>query len=200
MINHSVLPPFATHAELVEALLALSGDPLESFGGNMCIFRGNPQARLMIIGEGPGSEEDRLRKPFVGPSGQLLDKILQAVQFDPQKDVYITNVVKRRPPANRDPLPAEIAYYAPFLLEEIRLIDPRLIMLTGRHAMMTILNEKRGITKVRGTWYERDGRWMMPIFHPAYLLRNPERTPGSPKALMWDDIRAVRAKYDVLVV
>jgi DNA polymerase len=200
MINHSVLPPFATHAELVEALLALSGDPLESFGGNMCIFRGNPQARLMIIGEGPGSEEDRLRKPFVGPSGQLLDKILQAVQFDPQKDVYITNVVKRRPPANRDPLPAEIAYYAPFLLEEIRLIDPRLIMLTGRHAMMTILNEKRGITKVRGTWYERDGRWMMPIFHPAYLLRNPERTPGSPKALMWDDIRAVRAKYDELVV
>jgi DNA polymerase len=200
MINHSVLPPFATHAELVEALLALSGDPLESFGGNMCIFRGNPQARLMIIGEGPGSEEDRLRKPFVGPSGQLLDKILQAVQFDPQKDVYITNVVKRRPPANRDPLPAEIAYYAPFLLEEIRLIDPRLIMLTGRHAMMTILNEKRGITKVRGTWYERDGRWMMPIFHPAYPLRNPERTPGSPKALMWDDIRAVRAKYDELVV
>jgi DNA polymerase len=73
-------------------------------------------------------------------------------------------------------------------------------MLTGRHAMMTILNEKRGITKVRGTWYERDGRWMMPIFHPAYLLRNPERTPGSPKALMWDDIRAVRAKYDELVV
>ena len=192
-------PHFPTHQALVEALQNLTGDPLEPWGGNMVIYRGNPAAKLMIIGEGPGAEEDRLRKPFVGRSGQLLDKILRAVHFDPETDVYITNVVKRRPPENRDPTPEEINFYAPYLFEEIRLVDPKIIMLTGRYAMLTILGEKRGITKVRGQWFERGGRWIMPMFHPAYLLRNPQRTPGSPKALTWDDIRAVRARYDELV-
>lgn len=190
---------FADHGALVEALQKLTGDPLEAAGTNICIFRGNPEAALMIIGEGPGAEEDRLKKPFVGQSGQLLDKILRAVDFDPETDVYITNTVKRRPTGNRNPTVAEIKYYAPYLHEEIRLVDPKIILLTGKFAMSSILGEKRGITKVRGQWYERDGRWLMPIFHPAYLLRNPDRHPGSPKALMWDDIRAVRAKYDQLV-
>lgn len=190
---------FSTHAELVEALENLTGDPLESAGTNICIYRGNPEAELMIIGEGPGAEEDRLRKPFVGRSGQLLDQILRSVNFDPQTDVYITNTVKRRPPDNRNPTSDELDYYAPYLFEEIRLVDPKIIMLTGKHAMTVILGEKRGITKVRGQWFERDGRWIMPVFHPAYLLRNPEKKPGSPKALMWDDIKAIRAKYNELV-
>jgi len=190
---------FASHQALVEALNNLSGDPLEQWGGNMVIYRGNPAAKLMIIGEGPGANEDRLRKPFVGRSGKLLDQILSAVNFNPQEDVYISNVVRRRPPQNRDPLPAEIAFYAPYLFEEIRLVDPKIILLIGRHAMMTILNEKRGITKVRGQWFQKDGRWIMPIFHPAYLLRNPGKRPGSPKSLTWNDIRAVRAKDDELV-
>jgi len=200
MANQPALsqPHFETHAALIAALEALTGDPLEAAGTNICIYRGNPQASLMIIGEGPGAEEDRLRKPFVGPSGQLLDRILQAVNFDPATDVYITNVIKRRPPHNRNPTPAEINAYAPYLFEQIRLIDPKIIMLTGKFAMLTILDEKRGITKVRGQWYERQDRWIMPVFHPAYLLRNPEKHPGSPKALMWDDIRAIRAKYDEL--
>ncbi len=187
---------FASHQELVEALNTLSGDPLEQWGGNMVIYRGNPAAKLMIIGEGPGANEDRLRKPFVGRSGKLLDQILSAVNFNPQEDVYISNVVRRRPPQNRDPLPEEIAFYAPYLFEEIRLLDPKIILLIGRHAMMTILKEKRGITKVRGQWFQKEGRWIMPMFHPAYLLRNPSKRPGSPKSLTWDDIRAVRAKYD----
>ena len=189
---------FSSHEELVRALENLSGDPLESAGGNICIYRGNPEAELMIIGEGPGAEEDRQRKPFVGRSGQLLDQILRAVGFDPETDVYITNTVKRRPPHNRNPKPEELDYYAPYLFEEIRLVAPKIIMLTGKYALQVILNEKQGITKVRGKWYERDSRWIMPVFHPAYLLRNPEKRPGSPKALMWDDIRAVRAKYDEL--
>ena len=189
---------FASHAQLVAALESLSGDPLEAAGTNICIYRGNPQAKLMIIGEGPGAQEDRQRKPFVGRSGQLLDQILQAAGFNPESDVYVTNTVKRRPPKNRNPQPEELAYYAPYLFEEIRLVDPKIIMLTGKYAMTVILGEKRGITKVRGIWYERDGRWVMPVFHPAYLLRNPQKTPGSPKALMWQDIQAIREKYDEL--
>lgn len=192
-------PKYETHAELVADLEQLSGDPLESAGTNIVIYRGNPEARLMIIGEAPGAEEDRQRKPFVGRSGQLLDKILAAVNFDVENDVYVTNVVKRRPPENRDPTPDEINYYQPFLMEQIRLLNPGIIMLTGRYAMLTILGEKRGITKVRGQWFERDGRWIMPVFHPAYLLRNPSRTPGSPKSLMWEDIQAIRDKYDELM-
>lgn len=189
---------FSSHADLVDALHNLHADPLEQWGGNMVIYRGSPQARLMLIGEGPGATEDRLQKPFVGRSGKLLDQILQAVAFDPTHDVYITNVVKRRPPENRDPTPAEIDFYAPYLFEEIRLIDPKIILLIGRHAMLTILGEKRGITRVRGQWFQRDGRWVMPMFHPAYLLRNPKKTPGSPKALTWADIQQVRAKFDEL--
>jgi DNA polymerase len=127
-----------------------------------------------------------------------LDQILQAAGFNPETDVYITNTVKRRPPRNRDPQPDELAYYAPYLFEEIRLVDPKIIMLTGKYAMTVILGEKRGITKVRGTWYEQDGRWVIPVFHPAYLLRNPQKTPGSPKALMWQDIQTIRAKYEEL--
>lgn len=190
---------FETHADYIAAMMNLTDDPLAQFGGNMVIYRGNPDADLMIIGEGPGAEEDRLGKPYVGRSGQLLDKILESVNFDPENDIYVTNTVFRRPPNNRDPLPAELEYYAPYLMEGIRLVDPKVILLTGRFSMRVVLNERQGITKVRGTWYQREGRWIMPMFHPAYLLRNPQRTPGSPKALTWQDIQAVRRKYDELI-
>ncbi|MCO5195885.1 MAG: uracil-DNA glycosylase [Anaerolineae bacterium] len=190
---------FETHADYIAAMMSLTDDPLAQFGGNMVIYRGNPNADLMIIGEGPGAEEDRLGKPYVGRSGQLLDKILESVNFDPENEIYVTNTVFRRPPNNRDPLPAELEYYAPYLMEGIRLVDPKVILLTGRFSMRVVLNERQGITKVRGTWYQREGRWIMPMFHPAYLLRNPQRTPGSPKALTWQDIQAVRRKYDELI-
>jgi len=168
--------------------------PLAQTRNQVVIERGNRQAQIMIIGEGPGQTEDETGLPFVGKAGQLLDKILASVELS-ERDVYICNVVKCRPPQNRDPLPEEIAACNPYLLEQIRLVDPKIVLLTGKYAMLTLLGIKEGITKVRGQWYERDGRLFMPIFHPAYLLRNPSREKGAPKWLMWQDIQAVKAKY-----
>ena len=194
---------FATLDELVAAMMKLEDDPLFPAGTNMVIYRGNPRARLMIVGEAPGTEEDRQGKPFVGRSGQLLDQILQSVHLDPEQDVFITNAVFRLPPGDdgkplRKPTTDEILYYKPYLLEIIRLVDPLVMLLTGNVATESLL-EKTGITKLRGQWFEWQGRWAMPIFPPAYLLRNPSREPGSPKALMWQDIREARRKYDELL-
>jgi uracil-DNA glycosylase family 4 len=190
--------------ELISAMMRMQDDPLAHAGTNIVISRGNPKARLLIVGEAPGPEENIKGKPFVGRAGQLLDKILQAAKFDPQKDVYITNSVFRLPPgedgkAFRKPTDQEVEYYRPYVFEIIRLIDPHVILLTGNVACQSIL-KKTGITSLRGQWTQVDGRWIMPIFHPSYLLRNPARDPGSPKALMWDDIREVRTKYDELTV
>jgi DNA polymerase len=195
---------YATLDELVADMMKLEDDPLFPAGTNMVIYRGNPQAKLMIVGEAPGTEEDRQGKPFVGRSGQLLDQILQAANFDPQQDVFITNAVFRLPPGEdgkplRKPTSDEIAYYKPYLLEIIRLVDPAIMLLTGNVACEALLGQT-GITRLRGQWFELNGRWAMPIFHPAYLLRNPSREPGSPKALMWEDIREARRKYDELVI
>ncbi|NEQ44571.1 MAG: uracil-DNA glycosylase [Leptolyngbya sp. SIOISBB] len=166
---------------------------------NVVVSRGNPQAHIMIVGEGPGQQEDEQGLPFVGKSGQLLEKILAAVRFDTEKDVYICNVVKCRPPGNRTPTADESSACKGYLMEQIRLVDPKIILMTGATAMKGLTGEKRGITKVRGQWVEWAGRWCMPIFHPAYLLRNQSREKGSPKWLMWQDIQAVRAKLDELL-
>jgi DNA polymerase len=162
------------------------------------ISRGNPEAKLMIVGEGPGQTEDETGLPFVGKAGQLLDKILASVQLDSAQDVYICNVVKCRPPGNRTPEPQEIEACRPYLLEQIRLIKPQIILLAGATAVRGLLGDKRGITKIRGQWLEWEGYTCMPIFHPAYLLRNASHEPGSPKWLMWQDIQAVRRKLDEL--
>lgn len=192
-----------TQYESFEALLAemvdLDDDPLASGGTTMVIYRGNPEADLMIIGEAPGPEENRLGKPFVGRSGQLLDKILNAADFDPEQDVFITNAVYRMPPgvggkSFRKPTTEEIEAYKPYLMEMIRLVDPLIMMLSGNVATQSLLG-KTGITKLRGEWHKWHGRWVMPIFHPAYLLRNPTRKPDGPKALTWEDFKEVRRKY-----
>ena len=193
---------FATLDDLVAAMMKLEDDPLFPAGTNMVIYRGNPKARLMIIGEAPGTEEDRQGKPFVGRSGQLLDQILQSASFDPEQDVFITNAVFRLPPGDdgkplRKPTSDEIVYYKPYLMEIIRLVNPLIMLLTGNVATESLLGQT-GITKLRGQWFQLGERWAMPIFHPAYLLRNPSREPGSPKALMWQDIKEVRRKYDEL--
>lgn len=194
---------FESFGALVTAMMALEDDPLFPAGTNMVIYRGNPQARLMIIGEAPGTEEDRQGKPFVGRSGQLLDQILEAAKFDPEQDVFITNAVFRLPPGDggkplRKPTSDEIQYYKPYLLEIIRLLDPIIMLLAGNAATESILGET-GITKLRGKWYSWHDRWVMPIFHPAYLLRNPTRSPDGPKALTWRDIQEVRHKFDDLL-
>jgi DNA polymerase len=193
---------YASIDELVEDMMQLEDDPLFPEGTNMVIYRGNPKAKLMIVGEAPGTEEDRLGKPFVGRSGQLLDQMLQAIDIDPEKDVFITNAVFRLPPGDggkplRKPTSDEIIYYKPYLMEIIRLVDPRIMLLTGNVATESLL-DKVGITKLRGQWFQFQDRWAMPIFHPAYLLRNPSRKPGSPKALSWDDLKEVRRKLDEL--
>ena len=162
---------------VIDALKHMKNDPLAEAGTNVVISRGNPDAKLLIIGEAPGPEENIKGKPFVGRAGQMLDKILQAADFDPEKDVYITNSVFRMPPgeegkAFRKPTTEEIEYYRPYVFEIIRLVDPRVILLTGNVASQSVLG-KTGITSLRGKWTETDGRWIMPIFHPSYLLRNP---------------------------
>jgi DNA polymerase len=160
------------------------------------VGRGNLQAKIMIIGEAPGQSEDETGLPFVGKSGQLLEKILVSVNLSTEQDVYIGNINKCRPPENRVPTAEEMAACKPYLLEQIRLVDPKIILLTGATAVKCITGSKQGITKIRGQWVESEGRLCMPIFHPSYLLRNPSREKGSPKWLMWQDIQAVKAKYD----
>jgi len=189
--------------EVLQAIRAMRDDPLANAGTNIVISRGNPNAKLLLIGEAPGPQENIKGKPFVGPAGQLLDKILQAANIDPEKDIYITNSVFRMPPGDdgksfRKPTDAEVEYYRPFVFEIVRLMDPVVILLTGNVACQSVL-KRTGITSLRGQWIQMDGRWLMPIFHPSYLLRNQSREPGSPKALMWDDIREVRRKYDELM-
>ncbi len=165
---------------------------------NVVISRGNPQAPLMVIGEGPGQQEDETGLPFVGRAGQLLEKILASVKLDSNNDVYICNIVKCRPPGNRTPTTDEANACKPYLLEQIRLVAPKIILLTGATAVRGLTGDKRGITKIRGQWLHWQNYLCMPILHPAYLLRNPSRKPGSPKWLMWQDIQAVKTKLDEL--
>ena len=194
---------FSSLEEVLNAIKGMKNDPLANTGMNIVISRGNPKAKLLIVGEAPGPQENIQGKPFVGPAGQLLDKILRAGNFDPDKDVYITNSVFRMPPGEdgksfRKPNDQEIEYYRPFVFEIIRLVNPYVILLTGNVACQSILN-KTGITSLRGQWIQSKGYWLMPIFHPSYLLRNQSREMGSPKSLMWNDIREIRRKYDELM-
>jgi uracil-DNA glycosylase family 4 len=158
---------------------------------------GNPRARLLVIGEGPGEEEDKQGKPFVGRAGQLLTKMLAAkgVGFDRDLDCYITNVVKCRPERNRNPEPDEVAACNPFLLAQLDAIEPAVILAMGNFAAQTLLNTKDGITKLRGRAYAFRSSVLVPTFHPAFLLRNPGEQY---KRMAWDDLKLVRREYDRL--
>ncbi|MBX9685053.1 MAG: uracil-DNA glycosylase [Candidatus Obscuribacterales bacterium] len=159
---------------------------------NTVFSRGNPEAKLMIIGEGPGQQEDLSGLPFVGRAGQLLDKILASADIDKDRDVYICNVVKCRPPGNRVPTPDEMEKCRPYLDAQISFIKPKLIILAGATAVQALLKSKDPISRMRGKWYEHSsGAKVMPVFHPSYLLRNDSREVGSPKWLMWQDIKEV---------
>ncbi|GEM81842.1 MAG: uracil-DNA glycosylase [Meiothermus sp.] len=159
---------------------------------------GNPDAKLMIVGEGPGEDEDLQGRPFVGRSGQLLDKILEAAGI-PRQSIYIANIVKCRPPGNRVPEPLEAKTCTSlWLLKQIQLIKPQIIIPLGATALEFFAGEKLSITKVRGKFFEWQGIQIFPMFHPAYLLRNPSREPGSPKHLTWQDIQLVKKTLDQL--
>ena len=155
-------------------------------GRNTIVFGdGNPRARVMFVGEGPGFEEDRRGLPFVGKAGQLLNQIIEAMGFR-REEVYIANVVKCRPPENRTPLPDETAACTPFLFEQIAIIRPHVIVALGSPAAQALLGRTAGITKIRGTFGEYQGIRVMPTFHPAYLLRNP-----AAKRPVWEDMKQV---------
>ena len=166
---------------------------------NIVFSGGIPNTKLMLIGEAPGYYEDQQGEPFVGKAGQLLDRIFASVGLSRQKDVYICNTLKCRPPNNRDPLPEEKEACREYLDAQIEILKPRIILLCGRVAVNSMLNTNQGITKIRGKWFEGPHfSKMMPIFHPSYLLRNDSREKGSPKWLMWQDIQEIKKVYDQL--
>ncbi|MEQ3711269.1 MAG: uracil-DNA glycosylase [Tateyamaria sp.] len=155
---------------------------------NLVFSDGAPGARVMIVGEAPGRDEDREGRPFVGRAGQLLDKMLAAIDLNRDSSVYITNVLPWRPPQNRDPKPEEIAMMQPFLQRHIALAAPDVLVVVGNHACQALLG-KRGITRLRGDWTTAEGKPAIPMFHPAYLLRNP-----AAKREAWADLLALKAR------
>ena len=173
--------------------------PLSQTRTNVVFSDGIPNSKLMLIGEAPGFNEDMQGKPFVGRAGQLLDKIFESVGLSRQKDVYICNTIKCRPPNNRDPLPVEKESCREYLDAQLDILRPKIILLCGKVALKSFIDTDLGITKVRGKWFDGPyGAKMMPIFHPSYLLRNQQKTVGSPKWLMWQDIQEIRRAYDAL--
>lgn len=181
-------------AELAEAVAAFEGCPLKRTATNLVFADGNPQARLMIVGEAPGGDEDRLGRPFVGVSGQLLDRMLAAIGLD-RTSVYITNVIFWRPPGNRSPTAAEIAACLPFVERHIELVSPDVLVLAGAVATQTLLARTDGIARLRGRWLQYQSSGMaaplatMPTYHPAYLLRQP-----SQKRAAWRDWLSIRQR------
>jgi uracil-DNA glycosylase len=170
---------------------------LENLSEVLVFGEGNPDAQLMIVGEAPGEDEDLSGRPFVGRAGQLLDKILETVSIH-RDDIYITNIVKYRPPGNRNHTPQETLISEPLLLEQIRLIRPQVIATLGNVPTQYFLGTKDGITKLHGTWHEWHGVRVFPLYHPAYLLRNPSREKNSPKWQMWQDMKELKRALDEL--
>jgi uracil-DNA glycosylase family 4 len=174
-------------------LRGFEGCELRHGARNLVFSDGNPEARVMIVGEAPGRDEDIQGKPFVGRAGQLLDAMLSAIGLsrtaeDASHAVYITNMLPWRPPQNRDPTPEEISMLQPFVRRHVELAAPEVLILMGNWACFGLLG-KRGITRMRGTWEEALGRPALPMFHPAYLLRNP-----AAKREAWADLLSLKAK------
>jgi DNA polymerase len=182
--------PEVARADSLEALRAAIGDcrrcKLAPGRTNLVFGVGNPQARLAFVGEAPGRDEDLKGEPFVGRAGQLLTEIITKGMRLRREDVYICNVIKCRPPENRNPEPDEVASCEPFLIRQLELIKPEVIVALGKFAVQTLLRVKTPISQLRGRWFDYHGIRLMPTFHPAYLLRNP-----GDKRLVWQDIQLV---------
>ena len=181
----------------LERQAATKPEALHDLSDNLVFGEGPEDADLIIIGEAPGEDEDLSGRPFVGRAGQLLDKILDSVGID-REDIYITNIVKFRPPGNRNPRPEETAVSEPILLEQLRIIQPQIIATLGNVPSQYFLDTKEGITRLHGRWFEWHGVRVFPLFHPAYLLRNPSRERNSPKWQMWQDMKQLKAALDAL--
>ncbi len=161
-------------------------------GTNLVFGVGNPNADLMLIGEAPGQEEDRQGEPFVGAAGQLLNKILSAIKFE-RDDVYIANILKHRPPGNRNPNPDERVRSLPYLLRQIEIIQPKIILCLGKISGTTLLKKETTLRSLRGQFYPFHGTELTVTYHPAALLRNPQW-----KRPVWEDVQKVRNRYDEL--
>ena len=185
--------PGLAQAKSLETLRAHIGDcqrcKLAPGRTNLVFGVGSPNAELMFVGEGPGHDEDLQGEPFVGRAGQLLTEIITKGMKLRRQDVYIANVVKCRPPGNRNPEPDEIGSCMPFLIRQIELVRPQVIVALGTFAAQTLLGVRTPITRLRGVWHDYRGVKVMPTFHPAYLLRNP-----ADKKLVWADIKSVMAE------
>jgi len=160
------------------------------------VGRGNPKARVLLIGEAPGQQEDERGEPFVGRAGQLLEKLLAEAGLDSTRDLYIANVIKCRPPQNRKPTRTEIEHCLPWLHQQLALLDPPFVVLAGATALQAMLGIKGGISQLRGQWIEQQGRAYLPVFHPSYLLRFGSRAPGSPQELTLAAMHDVRRRLD----
>jgi uracil-DNA glycosylase len=158
---------------------------------NLVFGDGNPSARVVFVGEAPGADEDEQGLPFVGRAGQLLTKIIEAMGLK-RKDVYICNILKCRPPGNRNPLPDEIGLCEPFLKKQLQVISPQVICALGTFAAQTLLKTDISISMLRGRFHSYEGIKLMPTYHPAYLLRNP-----SSKKLVWEDVQMIMREISV---
>lgn len=174
-----------TLKELEKEVLSCKRCSLSKTRTNVVFGEGNPKADLMFIGEAPGRDEDLKARPFVGRAGQLLTRIIESIGLK-REDVFIANILKCRPPANRNPLPSEIACCNPYLLKQIGHIKPKVICALGKFAAQTLLDDETPISRLRGEFHDYNGIKLMPTYHPAYLLRNP----GGKKDV-WEDMKAI---------
>jgi len=187
--------PLTFSRTAAQALVAIREDigdctrcKLHTLGRKQIVFGvGNPEADLMFVGEAPGADEDEQGIPFIGRAGQLLTKIIEAIDLK-REDVYIANIIKCRPPQNRNPEPDEVATCEPFLFRQIEAIKPKIIVALGKYAAQTLLKTDAPISRLRGQLFDYRGATLIPTFHPAYLLRNP-----SSKREVWEDMKLVRS-------
>jgi len=163
---------------------------------NVVFGRGNPKAKIFIIGEGPGQQEDEQGLAFVGRAGKMLNKSFLSVGIDTNEDCYISNIVKCRPPNNRKPKSIEVDNCMPWLNSQIELIKPKVIVLAGSTAVQSYLNINQPISKIRGKWITKGNIKYMPIFHPSYLLRNSSNEKGKPKWLTIQDLKKVKKELN----
>lgn len=184
--------PSPQWVQFVQACAACRRCSLAETRRQVVVWRGAEQAPLMFIGEGPGAEEDERGLPFVGAAGRLLDLLLTAHGLEPEQ-FHICNIVKCRPPQNRVPTPDEAKACKPWLAQQFRLVHPKIIVLLGATAVKYFTGSQEGITKIRGQWIEKNGFLILPVFHPAYILRN-----NNERGKLWDDIGLVRQKMEEL--
>ena len=184
--------------KLKKSIQLIKNCELKKNATNLVLGDGNISSKIMIIGEGPGAQEDTEGKPFVGRAGKLLDKMLESIHLNRTK-VYISNVVNYRPPSNRRPTEEEIARYLPYLRSHIEIINPKILILLGSTALNTIIGNEEVISRARGKWFQKEigtvKPWIIASFHPAFLMRQPEQ-----KKLAWIDLKMIRDKIKNLKI